>query len=86
MYVISLVTCRNTHFNIDIFYTVMDDLFIVLLISDWEGIQCIVIGNQFKLSDQLAIYLPHWTCPTAGHFTLRHHLYCFHHTIVINTY
>ena len=59
------------HIFTPIFFTlfVMDGLFKVLLISDWEDLQCIVIGNQFKLRGQLAMYFSHWTCPTARHFT-----------------
>ena len=44
----------------------MDGLFIVLLISDWEDLQCTVIRNQFKLSGQLAIYFSPWAYPIAG--------------------
>ena len=42
LYEISLVTCRYAHFSIHISYTVMDGLFKVLLISDWEDLQLVV--------------------------------------------
>ena len=64
---------------------VMDGVFILLLISDWGDLQGILIGNRFKLSGQLAIYFSHRTSPIAGYFMLRNHLYCFHHTIAVNT-
>ena len=43
----------------------MDGLFIVLFISDWEDLQYIVNGIQFKLSGQLAIYF------SIGHLLLQ---------------